>query len=512
MDELMKIVGIRYLHETLRTTIEQVLSEHKTCEIDPSRFKDGDSLATNMANLKIYITSTFRSITSSALRCPQLMCEIFSVLKELAIKYFPESREVCYYVISGFVFLRFFAPAILNPKLFEITDQQISNQVIKEEYMITLYKEFLTEQHIESTKVFLELISSSTTLSVPRVNELPVLLKESNQVIKEEYMITLYKEFLTEQHIESTKVFLELISSSTTLSVPRVNELPVLLKESVMTKRAQGRRRIGIAFRNFKKRYFCLNTQHFFYSKTKNKRPLCRIPINEILAVEKLQEQSFKMKNMFQVVRKDRALYIQASNCVEEKEWIDILTKVCQTNRNRLKEYHPSAFIGGQWLCCKAPNENTSGCCPVTVTSLPPDLGVHIDPDREIERIHTIFLQNMENLETLIELCEKQHLQQHHHHHNANHHTHHHNANSARINAMPTHTTNPYNNRMPHFVIEDRHTLWETLKELRQCVIRLEQNHKQYMRSVCVRTIYGSEQAPIGDDNYLLMLAKHCTT
>jgi len=311
--------------------------------------------------------------------------------------------------------------------------------------------------------------------------------KCTNQVIKEEYMITLYKEFLTEQHIESTKVFLELISSSTTLSVPRVNELPVLLKESVMTKRAQGRRRIGIGFRNFKKRYFCLNTQHFFYSKAKNKRPLCRIPINEILAVEKLQEQSFKMKNMFQVVRKDRALYIQASNCVEEKEWIDILTKVCQTNRNRLKEYHPSAFISGQWLCCKATNENTSGCCPVSVTSLPPDLGVHIDPDREIERIHTIFLQNMESLETLIELCEKQHLQH-----------------SCRMN--------PQYNRMPHFVIEDRHSLWETLKELRQCVIRLEQNHKQYMRSVCVRTIYGSEQAPIGDDNYLLMLAKHCTT
>jgi len=107
-----------------------VLSEHKTCEIDPSRFKDGESLATNMANLKTYITNTFRSITSSALRCPQLMCEIFSVLKELAIKYFPESREVCYYVISGFVFLRFFAPAILNPKLFEITDQQIVSKSI----------------------------------------------------------------------------------------------------------------------------------------------------------------------------------------------------------------------------------------------------------------------------------------------------------------------------------------------------------------------------------------------
>lgn len=53
---------------------------------------------------------------------------------------------------------------------------------------------------------------------------------------------------------------------------------------------------------------------------------------------------------MFQIVQKDRALYIQASNCVEEKEWIDILSKVCQTNRNRLNEYHPAAYINNQWL------------------------------------------------------------------------------------------------------------------------------------------------------------------
>ena len=115
------------------------MSEHKSCEIDPTRLKEGESLTTNMSNLKTYISSAFRCITSSALKCPQLMCEIFTVLKELAIKYFPESREVCYYVISGFVFLRFFAPAILNPKLFEITDQHIVSLSL---YMSQLFKHY----------------------------------------------------------------------------------------------------------------------------------------------------------------------------------------------------------------------------------------------------------------------------------------------------------------------------------------------------------------------------------
>lgn len=129
-------------------------------------------------------------------------------------------------------------------------------------------------------------------------------------------------------------------------------------------------------------------------------------------------------------------------------------------------------------------SENAPGCCPVTPL-VPTDLTLHIDPDREIERIQTIFFTNIDKIDLLIELCERKHLQ------------------SNRINQQ--------SNRMENFIIEDRHSLWETLKELRQSVIRLEQNHKQYMRNVYGRTIYGSEQAPIGDDNYLMM-AKHCTT
>ena len=36
-----------------------------------------------------------------------------------------ENQEVQYCVLSGFVFLRFFAPALLNPKLFDLTQEQL---------------------------------------------------------------------------------------------------------------------------------------------------------------------------------------------------------------------------------------------------------------------------------------------------------------------------------------------------------------------------------------------------
>lgn len=79
------------------------------------------------------------------------MCQLFHTLKEVAIKYFPgiffryfdiyfemiyfiliffkffflENKEIKYSVVSGFIFLRFFAPAILGPRLFDLTKEQI---------------------------------------------------------------------------------------------------------------------------------------------------------------------------------------------------------------------------------------------------------------------------------------------------------------------------------------------------------------------------------------------------
>ncbi|KFB40976.1 hypothetical protein ZHAS_00008525 [Anopheles sinensis] len=43
-----------------------------------------------------------------------------------------------------------------------------------------------------------------------------------------------------------------------------------------------------------------LTTQSLSYAKAKGKRPICDIPLAEILAVERLNERSFKMQNIFQ--------------------------------------------------------------------------------------------------------------------------------------------------------------------------------------------------------------------
>jgi hypothetical protein len=85
----MKLAGLHYLHNTLRSSLDLVFLEHKPCEIDPARVKDPAVIETNLANLKEYVENIFQAITTSALHCPSLMCQMFHDLKELASTCFP---------------------------------------------------------------------------------------------------------------------------------------------------------------------------------------------------------------------------------------------------------------------------------------------------------------------------------------------------------------------------------------------------------------------------------------
>lgn len=69
------------------------------------------------------------------------------------------------------------------------------------------------------------------------------------------------------------------------------NPLFFLSIHSIMFKKSKYKR-IGFGT-TYKKRYFCITTQHFFYAKTKNKSPLFKLPISEI-SVKKISTDGFK--------------------------------------------------------------------------------------------------------------------------------------------------------------------------------------------------------------------------
>uniref|UniRef100_A0A8C1HEI6 RAS p21 protein activator 3 n=1 Tax=Cyprinus carpio carpio TaxID=630221 RepID=A0A8C1HEI6_CYPCA len=427
IDETMKLAGMHYLRVTLKPIIDEICTDHKPCEIDPVKLKESENLDTNRENLRQYVDRIFNVITSSGVSCPTVMCDIFFSLRESAASRFQVDPDVRYTAVSSFIFLRFFAPAILSPNLFH-----------------------LRPHHPDPYT------SRTLTLVSKTIQTLGSLAKSKSANFKESYMAAFYDYFNEQKYADAVK-------NVSGYHVPYIY-IYIYNGCQFMIKRAQGRNRFGL--KNFKKRWFRLTNHEFTYHKTKGNAKegaLCSIPIENILAVERLEEESFKMKNMFQVIQPERALYIQANNCVEARDWIDILTKVSQCNRKRLSTYHPSAFLNGHWLCCKLSADTAPGCTPCT-GGLPANIQLDVDGDRETERIYSLYSTYMAKLVKMQEACGSKSVYD-----------------------------GPEQEEYSTFVIDDPQETYKTLRLVISAVQTLEQQHMQYKRDKFRKTKYGSQ-------------------
>uniref|UniRef100_A0A6Q2YPM9 RAS p21 protein activator 3 n=1 Tax=Esox lucius TaxID=8010 RepID=A0A6Q2YPM9_ESOLU len=425
IDETMKLAGNHYLQVTLKPIIDEICTDHKPCEIDPVKLKESENLETNRENLRQYVDQIFKGITTSGVSCPTVMCDIFFSLRESAATRFQVDHDVKYTAVSSFIFLRFFAPAILSPNLFQ-----------------------LRPHHPDPAT------SRTLTLISKTIQTLGSLAKSKSANFKETYMAAFYDYFNEQKYADAVK------NVSCVCLKTSLNPTPIMLKEGFMIKRAQGRNRFGM--KNFKKRWFRLTNHEFTYHRTKGNAKGF-IPIENILAVERLEEESFKMKNMFQVIQPERALYIQANNCVEARDWIDILTKVSQCNRKRLSTYHPSAYLNGHWLCCKTSADTAPGCTPCT-GGLPANIQLDVDGDRETERIYSLFSTYMNKLVNMQEACGSRSVYD-----------------------------GPEEEEYSSFVIDDPQETYKTLKLIVSSVQTLEQQHTKYKRDKFKKTKIGSQ-------------------
>lgn len=173
---------------------------------------------------------------------------------------------------------------------------------------------------------------------------------------------------------------------------------------------------------------------------------------------------------------------MKTSNCVEEKEWVDLLSKICQSNAARLESFHPSAYIGGAWtwydlmknidllyvsysyfsffqfFSCKERNQFVTGCQTVSPSPFQMGLATTLDPARDLQRLNTLILNNLDSLKLFTE-------------------------------------TNTGTNVQLH----------KNVMAMIDTALKLQQIHLTYRALVDREMKYGSRQAPIGDDNYLLM-------
>ncbi|XP_055345984.1 ras GTPase-activating protein 3-like isoform X2 [Paramacrobiotus metropolitanus] len=440
VDELMKLVGRFYLQAVLKEIIDKIHAENKCCEIDVSKMTDPNDLTANLENLVGYIKQILDAITQSALSCPVLISEILAELKRCAVAKYPNRPEIQYSVIAGFILLRFFAPAILGPKLF------------------ALRKEGGCPSNVSRTLTLI----SKTVQSVGNC-----LSNENNKILfKEPYMAPVFERFCTDPYLSQMKRFLETVSSANLIHCT----FPVKLKEGYLTKRAQSRKRFGL--KNLRRRYFCLSTHELTYAKERGSAPLCRIPVAEILSAECVQEDSFNMKNMLQIIQPYRQLYMQASHCVEAREWMDALSFVVQRNQRKRDVFHPGAFVSGVWQCCRKPDHAEPGCCAVTAAQQVP---VDIDVDRETEKVHMLFLANIERLVKMQSNCDSE----------------------IEIQLTGESVPRPF---------DDPNSRRMTIENIYRRIVGLERAHKRHTEQMCQEHYYGSEFAPIGEDNYTYLL------
>ena len=119
VDYYMRLVGREFLEVTLADVLGKINEAEDDCEVDPSRLEAPETIQRNWSNLVKHFREIWAAIRRSGPRCPP---EIRLLLRHIRAcceeRFGAYHHTVRYSSVSGFLFLRFFCPAVLNPKLF----------------------------------------------------------------------------------------------------------------------------------------------------------------------------------------------------------------------------------------------------------------------------------------------------------------------------------------------------------------------------------------------------------
>ncbi|KAF7668987.1 hypothetical protein LDENG_00262310 [Lucifuga dentata] len=391
MEQFMKAVGMLYLHEVLKPIINRIFDEKKYIELDPCKidlnrtrrisFKGAVSEAevrdSSVEMLQSYLSSIIESIVGSVDQCPPVMRVAFKQLHKRVEEQFaePENEDVKYLAISGFFFLRFFAPAILTPKLFQLRDQHADTRTSRT--LLLLAK------------------------ALQSVGNLGLQLGHG----KEQWMTPLHPIIL--RSVSSVKDFLDKlidIDHDTVSEVPqRAVFMPsVTVKEGYLHKHKTEGPQLLSRFA-FKKRYFWLTSETLSYAKNPEWQVRSSIPIQCVCAVERVDENAFQQQNVMQVITQDddgqpHTMYIQCKNVNELNQWLSAIRKVSIYNERMLPSFHPGAHRSSKWTCCLQADRAVSGCCRTHSAVTLGDWSDPLDPDVETQTIYKQLLQGSDKL------------------------------------------------------------------------------------------------------------------
>ncbi|XP_058889265.1 rasGAP-activating-like protein 1 [Acipenser ruthenus] len=391
MEQFMKAVGMLYLHEVLKPTVNRIFDEKKYIELDPCKielnrtrripFKGSASEAevreSSLELLRAYLSDIMDSIVGSVAQCPPVMRVAFKQLHKRVEEQFPEAEneDVKYLAISGFFFLRFFAPAILTPKLFNLRDHHADTRTSRT--LLLLAK------------------------AVQSIGNLGLQLGHG----KEQWMAPLHPFIL--QSVSCVKDFLDKLIDIDNENVSEVHQRAVFLpsvtvKEGYLHKRKAEGPQLLTRFA-FKKRYFWLSSETLSYAKSPDWQVRSSIPVQRICAVERVDENAFQQQNMMQVVTQDNdgqlhTMYILCKNVNALNQWLSSIRKASIYNERMLPSFHPGAYRSGKWSCCLQSNRTVLGCSRTHSAVTLGDWSDPLDPDAETQTIYRQLLQGRDKL------------------------------------------------------------------------------------------------------------------
>ncbi|XP_061459320.1 rasGAP-activating-like protein 1 isoform X3 [Rhineura floridana] len=395
MEQFMKVVGMPYLHEVLKPIVNRIFEEKKyveldPCKIEPSRtrrisFKGSLSEAqireSSLEVLKGYLGDIVESIVSSAEKCPSAMRVAFKQLHKRVDDHFPEAENQVakYLAISGFLFLRFFAPAILTPKLFNLRDLHADTQTSRT--LLLLAK------------------------AVQSIGNLGLQLGHG----KEQWMEPLHPFILSSiGHVKEFLGRLIDVDSENGASEKQPWTLfhpSATIKEGYLNKRKADGLHLVSRF-TFKKRYFWLSNESLSYSKSAECQVRTSIPVQRICAVERVDENAFQQPHMMQITTRDNGgqlftMYIQCKNVNELNQWLSTIRKATVSNECMLPFCHPGTFRGNRWTCCLQTDRAIRGCSRTHSAVTLGDWSDPLDPDAEAQMVYRQLLLGRDKLRSV---------------------------------------------------------------------------------------------------------------